>query len=66
MINEGVKDSNGNLFKLGTESEPTPLPKAYSNKESEARKAVGDNVYGYFDSTKKAMVHNTLGGCMLF
>lgn len=65
MIKEGARDNNGNLFKLGTESEPTALPKAYSNKESEARKAVGDNIYGYFDNTKKSMLQSTLLGCML-
>lgn len=65
MITEGAKDSKGNLFKLGAEDSPTPLPKAYSNKESEARKAVGDNIYGYFDSTKKTLAASTLGGCLL-
>ena len=56
LVREGVRDSKGNLFKLGTESEPTALPKAYSNKESEAKKAVGDNMYGYYDSTKKSLM----------
>jgi hypothetical protein len=39
------------LFKIGDD-----LPKAYSNKESEAKKAVGDNMYGYYDSTKKSLM----------
>jgi hypothetical protein len=38
------------LFTVGQ-----PLPKAYSNKESEAKKAVGDSMYGYYDSTKKSL-----------
>jgi hypothetical protein len=39
------------VFKIGD-----PLPKAYSNKESEAKKAVGDTLYGYYDSTKKSLM----------
>jgi hypothetical protein len=64
-MDEGVKDENGNLFKIGSESEPVALPKAYSNKESEARKAVGDNIYGYFDHTKKTLFAGTLAGSMI-
>lgn len=65
LIQEGVKDENGKPFALGSESEPVALPKAYSNKESEARKAVGDNIYGYFDHTKKTLLAGTLAGSMI-
>jgi hypothetical protein len=45
------------MFKVGD-----ALPKAYSNKESEAKKAIGDTMYGYYDSTKKSLMQATLIG----
>lgn len=61
LVREGVRKKDGTLFKVGDD-----LPKAYSNKESEAKKAVGDNMYGYYDSTKKSLMQSTLlGGLMM-
>jgi hypothetical protein len=57
LVREGARNKKGELFKIGDE-----LPKAYSNKESEAKKAVGDTMYGYYDSTKKSLVQSTLMG----
>lgn len=61
LVNEGARNKDGSLFTIGQ-----PLPKAYSNRESEAKKAVGDNMYGYYDSTKKSLWQATfLGGLMM-
>jgi hypothetical protein len=48
------------LFTIGQS-----LPKACSNKESEAKKAVGDSMYGYYDSTKKSLFQATFIGSLL-
>lgn len=61
LVREGATKKDGSLFKIGDD-----LPKAYSNKESEARKAVGDTMYGYYDSTKKSLMQATmLGGLIM-
>lgn len=57
LVKEGARNENGTFFTIGQ-----PLPKAYSNKESEAMKAVGDSMYGYYDSTKKSLWQATLIG----
>ena len=60
-MREGALNKNGTLFSVGD-----PLPKAYSNKESEAKKAVADAMYGYYDSTKKSLMQSTfLGGLIM-
>lgn len=60
MVTEGVRNKDGSLFRIGQ-----PLPKAYSNLESEARKAVGDNMYGYYDSTKKSLFQAIFVGSLM-
>jgi hypothetical protein len=65
LIREGARNADGTLFKLGDDKHPAALPKAYSNKESEAKKAVGDTMYGYYDSTKKSMMQATYLGSLL-
>jgi hypothetical protein len=50
-VDEGARKKDGTLFRIGD-----ALPKAYSNKESEAKKAIADNMYGYYDSTKKSLM----------
>ena len=61
LVREGARNKDGTLFKIGD-----ALPKAYSNKESEAKKAVGDTMYGYYDSTKKSLMQATfIGGLMM-
>ena len=62
LVREGARNADGSLFTLG---EKVALPKAYSNKEAEAKKAVGDTMYGYYDSTKKSMMQATLLGGLL-
>lgn len=66
LVAEGARNTDGTLFTISSDSKPTPLPKAYSNKESEAKKAVGDSMYGYYDSTKKSLFQATfIGGLMM-
>lgn len=60
LVTEGATNVDGTLFKVGD-----ALPKAYSNKESEAMKAVGDSMYGYYDSTKKSMFQATFIGSLM-
>ncbi len=61
LVQEGARNKDGSLFTV-----EQPLPKAYSNKESEAKKAVGDNMYGYYDSTKKSLFQSMFLGGLLF
>ena len=67
LIQEGATNEDGTKFVFSTDdNNPTPLPKAYSNRESEAKKAVGDSMYGYYDSTKKSLMQATMiGGLMM-
>lgn len=44
------------------EGEIRPLPKAYTNQQSEAYKNIADDIYGYYSHEKKAMVHSLLLG----
>lgn len=44
------------------EGEIRPLPKAYTNQQSEAYKNIADDIYGYYSHEKKAMVHALLLG----
>lgn len=61
LVDEGARKKDGTLFKIGD-----ALPKAYSNREAEAKKAVGDNMYGYYDSTKKSLMQSIfLGGLLM-
>ena len=42
------------------------MPKAYSNKESESMKAIGDSMYGYYDNSKKSLMQaGFLGGLLM-
>lgn len=46
----------GKRFKY-VEGQIIPLPKAYTNQQSEAYKNIADDIYGYYSHEKKAMVH---------
>lgn len=50
LVREGATNTDGSLFKVDLDK--PHLPKAYSNKESEAMKAIGDTMYGYYDNSK--------------
>lgn len=53
--------NKGERFKY-IEGEIRPLPKAYTNQQSEAYKNIADDIYGYYSHEKKAMVHALLLG----
>ena len=41
-----------------------PLPRAYTNKEAESMKALGDRIYGYYSHEKKSLVASTFLGSL--
>ena len=43
---------------------PEPLPRAYTNKEAESMKSLGDNIYGYYSHEKKSLIMSTALGSM--
>lgn len=57
LVQEGAKYPDGSLFELDTNN-PKPLPKAYSNRDSESFKAVSDRIYGYYSHEKRSMIHS--------
>ena len=61
---EGVKNPDGTLFKLDLKN-LQPLPKAYTNQQSEGMKALSDRIYGYYAHEKKSMIHSSLVGSMI-
>lgn len=65
LVEEGVKNDDGTLFKFDIMNpKKNPLPKAYSNKESEGRKAFADRIYGYYAHEKKSMFNSTFVGAL--
>lgn len=55
---EGALNEDGTEFEIGD-----ALPKAYTNKEASAMKAIADNIYGYYNNeTKSALGFHLLGG----
>ena len=63
LVEEGVESDNGTKFKLDLKKKFT-LPKAYSNRESEGRKAFSDRIYGYYAHEKKSMFNSTFVGAL--
>lgn len=43
---------------------PMPLPRAYTNKQAESMKSLGDDIYGYYSHEKKSMIMSTAIGSM--
>lgn len=60
---EHAKNPDGTDFKLDM-SNPMPLPRAYTNKEAESMKSLGDDIYGYYSHEKKSMIMSTMIGSM--
>jgi hypothetical protein len=50
-------------FKVNMD-EPMALPRAYTNKEAESMKSLGDDIYGYYSHEKKSMIMSTMIGSM--
>ena len=57
LVQEGAEYPDKTLFELDLNN-PKPLPKAYSNRDSESFKAVSDRIYGYYAHEKKSMIHS--------
>jgi hypothetical protein len=45
---------------------PKPLPRAYTNKQAESMKALGDRIYGYYSHEKKSLIQATTIGSLFF
>ena len=63
LVREGARNKDGSLFTIDIEK--PYLPKAYSNKESESMKAIGDTMYGYYDNSKKSLMQAGFLGSLL-
>jgi hypothetical protein len=57
LVQEGTEYPDKNLFELDLNN-PKPLPKAYSNRDSESFKAISDRIYGYYSHEKRSMIHS--------
>ena len=56
---EGVYNEDGSPLKIGD-----ALPRAYTNQEAQAMKAVADNMYGYYNHETKSMLSATTMGAL--
>lgn len=54
---------NGSEFKLNMKN-PMDLPRAYTSREAESMKSLGDDIYGYYSHEKKSLVMSTCLGAM--
>lgn len=67
FVNENTMtiDKNGKVipFELNM-SKPMALPRAYTNKEAESMKSLGDNIYGYYSHEKKSLIMSTCVGSL--
>lgn len=59
---EGALNPDKTPFRLNPSGKLQMLPKPYSNKEIESMKALGDNLYGYYDHAKKSLFQSTWVG----
>lgn len=63
FVSEHARDANGDLFVLDMKN-PRPLPRAYTNKQAESMKSLGDNIYGYYSHEKKSLIMSTCIGSL--
>ena len=54
---EGVTNLDGSELKVGDD-----LPRAYTNQQAQAMKAIADNMYGYYNHENKSLFATTLMG----
>lgn len=64
FVLEGATNDDGTLFKIGDDEHPTALPRAYTTKQSESMKALGDKIYGYYSHEKRSMIQSYTLGAM--
>lgn len=65
MVNDGTINPDGTKFILNMKK-PMPLPKAYTVRQSESMKALGDKTYGYYSSEKKSLIQSYTLGALVF
>lgn len=68
FVNEHTKvldPKTGELveFKLNMNT-PMDLPRAYTNKQAESMKSLGDDIYGYYSHEKKSLIMSTTLGSL--
>lgn len=63
FVAEHAKNSDGSIFELNMNN-PKPLPRAYTNKQAESMKSLGDNIYGYYSHEKKSLIMSTCIGSL--
>ena len=62
FMRENAKNVDGTLYKMDLNN--PSLPRAYTNQQAEAYKALSDNIYGFYSSEKKSLMHSTILGSM--
>ena len=65
MVQDGTLNDDGTKFVLDFKN-PKPLPKAYTVRQSESMKSLGDKIYGYYASEKKSLIQAFTLGAMIF
>lgn len=63
FVVEHAKNKDGSEFKLNM-TNPMPLPRAYTSKEAESMKSLGDDIYGYYSHEKKSLIMSTTIGSL--
>lgn len=63
FVNEHARNADGTLFELNM-NKPIALPRAYTNKQAESMKSLGDNIYGYYSHEKKSLIMSTALGSL--
>lgn len=63
FVIEHAKNRDGSNFELNMEK-PQPLPRAYTNRQAESMKSLGDDIYGYYSHEKKSLIMSTTLGSM--
>lgn len=67
---EGTLNDDGTEFKLNLSEIDSgkikALPRAYTNKQAESIKALGDKIYGYYSHEKKSLMQSYTIGALLF
>lgn len=65
MVKDGTLNPDGSKF-VKNMKHPIPLPKAYTVRQSESMKALGDKTYGYYASEKKSLIQSFTLGAIIF
>lgn len=63
FVAEHAKNADGTNFQLNMNN-PMALPRAYTNREAESMKSLGDDIYGYYSHEKKSLILSTGLGSM--